>query len=355
MALGRYVETYPAWAPGSLRQINRVERPTPFLDFLNVKFALTSPTIDPGAGWRLVEESEGFRIYENLRALPRIFVPASVRLGGSTSSRLDDLARRSDFLALSWLEPEDPVPGTERETAVLVIPAGTNAATLTVWPVDDGLVEEPESVNVAVLPQPLNIDPPVVYRPGEPSIANGVIRSDDLTPNPRPLVKMVSPADGVIQAITPRRPPAELGLGDAPRTCISVFLNIFDVHVNRAPIGGRITRLAYHPGKFLNAAHDKASEDNERQSLRIETAQGDVFGCVQIAGLIARRIVCAVREGEVVSAGQRVGLIRFGSRCDVYLPAGMAPQVLLGQRAIAGETVLADGRRNRAASGGRRS
>ena len=166
---------------------------------------------------------------------------------------------------------------------------------------------------------------------------------------------VVSPADGVIQAITARRPPPELGLGDAPRTCISVFLNIFDVHVNRAPVGGRIARLAHHPGKFLNAAQDKASEDNERQSLRIEASQGDVYGCVQIAGLIARRIVCAVREGEVVAAGQRIGLIRFGSRCDVYLPDGCAPLVAVGQRAIAGETVFADGRRNQPVRGWRRS
>lgn len=166
---------------------------------------------------------------------------------------------------------------------------------------------------------------------------------------------VVSPADGVIQAITPRRPPAELGLGDAPRTCISVFLNIFDVHVNRAPIGGRITRLAYHPGKFLNAAHDKASEENERQSFRIETPQGDVFGFVQIAGLIARRIVCTAAEGDVVHAGERVGLIRFGSRCDVYLPDGYLPLVAVGQRAIGGETVFADGRRNQPPRGWRRS
>ena len=166
---------------------------------------------------------------------------------------------------------------------------------------------------------------------------------------------VVSPADGVVQAITARRPPPELGLGATPRTCISVFLNIFDVHVNRAPIGGRITRLAYHPGKFLNAAQDKASEDNERQSFRIETSQGDVFGFVQIAGLIARRIVCAVSEGDVVNAGQRVGLIRFGSRCDVYLPDGYAPLVAVGQRAVAGETVLADGRRNQPPRGWRRS
>jgi phosphatidylserine decarboxylase len=166
---------------------------------------------------------------------------------------------------------------------------------------------------------------------------------------------VVSPADGVIQAIAPRRPPPELALGEAPRTCISVFLNIFDVHVNRAPVGGRITRLAHHPGKFSNAAQDKASEDNERQSLRIETAHGDVFGCVQIAGLIARRIVCAVSEGDVVAAGQRIGLIRFGSRCDVYLPDGCAPLVAVGQRAIGGETVFADGRRNHPVRGWRRS
>jgi phosphatidylserine decarboxylase len=166
---------------------------------------------------------------------------------------------------------------------------------------------------------------------------------------------VVSPADGVVQAIAPRRPPPELELGNAPLTCISVFLNILDVHVNRAPVGGRITRLAYHPGKFLNAADDKASEDNERQSFRIETESGAAVGLVQIAGLIARRIVRFVEQGEVVHAGQRVGLIRFGSRCDVYLPDGMAPQVLVGQRAIGGETVLADGRRNQAASGGRRS
>lgn len=166
---------------------------------------------------------------------------------------------------------------------------------------------------------------------------------------------VVSPADGVVQAIVARRPPAELELGPEARTCISVFLNVFDVHVNRAPVGGRITRLAYHPGKFLNAAHDKASDENERQSFRIETAGGEVFGLVQIAGLVARRIVRSVAEGEVVAAGQRVGLIRFGSRCDVYLPDGMAPLVGVGQRAVAGETVLADGRRNQAPSGWRRS
>jgi phosphatidylserine decarboxylase len=166
---------------------------------------------------------------------------------------------------------------------------------------------------------------------------------------------VVSPADGLVQAIAARRPPPELELGETPRTCISVFLNIFDVHVNRAPIGGRITRLAYHPGKFLNAADDKASDLNERQSFRIETAQGEVFGLVQIAGLVARRIVRSVEEGAVVHAGQRVGLIRFGSRCDVYLPDGFSPLVAVGQRAIAGESVLADGRGNRPPSAWRQS
>jgi phosphatidylserine decarboxylase len=166
---------------------------------------------------------------------------------------------------------------------------------------------------------------------------------------------VVSPADGVVQAIAPRRPPPELELGEAPLTCVSVFLNVLDVHVNRAPVGGRITRLVYHPGKFLNAADDKASDENERQSFRIEAEGGAAVGLVQIAGLIARRIVRFVEQGEIVQAGQRIGLIRFGSRCDVYLPDGMAPQVLVGQRAVAGETVLADDRRNRAVSGGRRS
>lgn len=174
-----------------------------------------------------------------------------------------------------------------------------------------------------------------------------------VTPQAEGLV--VSPADGTIEAVRARRPPPELGLGDTPLTCISVFLNIFDVHVNRAPVGGRIARLAYHRGKFLNAADDKASEDNERQSFRIETAGGDAFGLVQIAGLVARRIVGFVAEGDRVAAGERIGLIRFGSRCDVYLPDGMVPLVAVGQRAIAGETVLADGRRNAGPDDWRRS
>lgn len=166
---------------------------------------------------------------------------------------------------------------------------------------------------------------------------------------------VVSPADGEVQAITKRRPPPEMELGDTPLTCISVFLNVFDVHVNRTPVPGVLIKLAYHPGKFLNAALDKASEENERQSFKIETVDGDVFGLVQIAGLVARRIVGFVEEGDQLHAGERVGLIRFGSRCDVYLPDGFTPLVAKGQRAIAGETVLADGRREDEPSGWRQS
>lgn len=166
---------------------------------------------------------------------------------------------------------------------------------------------------------------------------------------------VVSPADGSIVAIGPRVPPPELELGDQPRACISIFLNIFDVHVNRAPTGGRITRLVYRPGKFLNAALDKASEENERQSLRIETPAGETYGLVLIAGLVARRIVTFVQQEQSVLAGERIALIRFGSRCDVYLPDGITPVVVAGQRAIAGETVLADGRRNLPLRMGRRS
>jgi phosphatidylserine decarboxylase len=119
-------------------------------------------------------------------------------------------------------------------------------------------------------------------------------------------------------------------------------MSVFDVHINRAPISGRVKRIAYVPGKFVNADLDKASEDNERQHMLIEGSDGLKIAFTQIAGLVARRIVTFVREGDVVDAGQRVGLIRFGSRVDIYLPAGTAPKVLLGQRTIAGETVLAE-------------
>jgi phosphatidylserine decarboxylase len=158
---------------------------------------------------------------------------------------------------------------------------------------------------------------------------------------------VVSPADGAVAAVRPRRPPPELELGDSPRTCISIFLSVLDVHVNRTPVGGRVLVRAYHPGRFLNAALDKASEANERQSFLIERPDGARVGVVQIAGLVARRILGFVEAGAVLEPGQRIGLIRFGSRVDVYLPDGTVPLVAPGQRAIGGETVLADARRNR--------
>ena len=146
--------------------------------------------------------------------------------------------------------------------------------------------------------------------------------------------------------ITKVPPPPELrgaqGLEDGEYTRVSIFMSVFDVHINRAPLTGRITRIAYVPGKFVNADLDKASEDNERQHFLIERADGVRIGVTQIAGLVARRILAFVREGDLVEAGQRIGLIRFGSRVDVYLPAGTAPRVLLGQRSIAGETIIAE-------------
>jgi phosphatidylserine decarboxylase len=152
---------------------------------------------------------------------------------------------------------------------------------------------------------------------------------------------VVSPADGRISRITNAVPPRELDLGDAPLPRISVFMSVFDCHVNRAPVGGRIERIVYRAGKFLNADLDKASEDNERNALVIESTVGRI-GVVQIAGLIARRIVSFVQEGIEIGAGERFGLIRFGSRVDVYLPAGVRPLVAEGQTALAGETVFAD-------------
>ncbi|HJU33432.1 MAG TPA: phosphatidylserine decarboxylase, partial [Hyphomicrobiaceae bacterium] len=154
---------------------------------------------------------------------------------------------------------------------------------------------------------------------------------------------VVAPADGRICAIERVRPPAELGLGEEPRVRVSTFLSVFDVHINRAPVAGRIGRSIYVPGSFLNAAADKASEENERRSLVIESGGGaGGIAMVQIAGLIARRIVTFVNEGEAVGVGQRVGLIRFGSRVDLYLPPGQNVLVAVGQRAIGGETVIAD-------------
>jgi phosphatidylserine decarboxylase len=163
---------------------------------------------------------------------------------------------------------------------------------------------------------------------------------DRVTPTRLGLI--VSPADGEVSLIANVPPPPELGMGAEPRPRVSIFLNIFDVHVNRVPADGTVAALDYRPGKFVNAALDKASEDNERMSVRLTMSDGRDIAFVQIAGLIARRIKCTLRNGQAVRAGERYGLIRFGSRLDVYLPAGVAPLVAVGQRAVAGETVLAD-------------
>jgi phosphatidylserine decarboxylase len=153
---------------------------------------------------------------------------------------------------------------------------------------------------------------------------------------------IIAPADGLVTLIQRVAPPPELGgLGEAPLTRVSIFMSVFDVHINRAPIGGTVRNVVYVSGKFLNADLDKASEDNERQHILIERADGLRIGITQIAGLVARRIVPFVKNGDIVAAGQRVGLIRFGSRVDVYLPEGTAPKVMLGTHTVAGETVLA--------------
>lgn len=168
---------------------------------------------------------------------------------------------------------------------------------------------------------------------------------DPIRATPRGDGLVIAPADGLITLIAKVPPPPELrgkeGLADGDYTRVSIFMSVFDVHINRAPIAGRVRRMAYVPGKFVNADLDKASEDNERQHFLIEGAEGVRIGFTQIAGLVARRIMAFVKEGDMVDAGERVGLIRFGSRVDVYLPEGTAPKVLLGQRAIAGETVIA--------------
>ena len=152
---------------------------------------------------------------------------------------------------------------------------------------------------------------------------------------------VVSPADGRVEPIVAAVPPVELGLGSEELTRVSVFMNVFDCHINRAPIGGLVRRIAYKPGKFLSADLDKASEDNERNGFVIADSAGRQIGVVQIAGLVARRILCWTKEGATVTGGSRIGMIRFGSRLDVYLPAGSTTLVNEGQRAVAGETVLA--------------
>ncbi len=152
---------------------------------------------------------------------------------------------------------------------------------------------------------------------------------------------IVAPADGMISMVTSAAPPRELGLGDKLLPRVSIFMSVFNCHINRSPATGRIEKILYQPGKFFNADLDKASLDNERNSLVIATSGGNI-GVVQIAGLVARRIVCFVREGQNVSAGERFGMIRFGSRLDIYLPEGVIPHVAVGQTAVGGETVLAD-------------
>ncbi len=160
-----------------------------------------------------------------------------------------------------------------------------------------------------------------------------------VTPQREGLV--ISPADGRVSMIVDAVPPPELELPAEPMTRVSVFMNVFDCHVNRSPVAGTLKKMAYMPGLFLNAELDKASDDNERNALHIETASGPIV-VVQIAGLVARRIVPFVKEGAVLAAGERFGLIRFGSRLDIYLPQGTKPLVSEGQTAIAGETVIAD-------------
>lgn len=152
---------------------------------------------------------------------------------------------------------------------------------------------------------------------------------------------VISPADGVVSAVGPAVPPLELGLPAGEMTRISVFMDVFSCHVNRSPVRGRITRMEHRPGKFLNAELDKASQENERNGLVIDSPNGTVVA-VQIAGLVARRILCWSGTGENIAVGERFGLIRFGSRVDVYLPAGAVPRVAVGQTAVAGETVIAE-------------
>jgi phosphatidylserine decarboxylase len=153
---------------------------------------------------------------------------------------------------------------------------------------------------------------------------------------------MVSPADGRVTMIVPAVPPPELGMGADQMLRISIFLNVFNVHVNRVPIEGAVVKSAYHPGKFLSASMDKASDVNERAAVRLKMADGREIAFVQIAGLVARRIITTLKDGQEVRTGERYGLIRFGSRLDIYLPRDAEPLVIVGQTAIGGETILVD-------------
>ena len=153
---------------------------------------------------------------------------------------------------------------------------------------------------------------------------------------------LISPADGIVVSIAPAPPPPELAMGDVATLRIGIFLNVFDVHVTRAPIDGRVAAMRYTKGRFINASLDKASDDNERLAIRIAPEEGPDIALVLIAGLVARRIVCDLYQGQQVASGQRVGIIRFGSRVDIYCPPPYVPMVVAGQRMIGGETVLAD-------------
>ncbi len=162
---------------------------------------------------------------------------------------------------------------------------------------------------------------------------------DRITPQKEGLI--IAPADGVVQSIKMSVPPAQLAMGDDECTRVSIFMNVFDVHVNRIPVDGKIIRQAYTPGKYLNASLEKACEENERHAILMETSSGNNVAFVQVAGLVARRILNWVDDGAELKAGERFGLIRFGSRVDVYLPKGVHSLICVGQRAIAGETVIA--------------
>jgi phosphatidylserine decarboxylase len=166
-------------------------------------------------------------------------------------------------------------------------------------------------------------------------------RDPERVPPGRPSA-VIAPADGRVVSVTPAVPPAELGLGAMPRWRVSTFLSILNVHVNRVPADGIITRIAYRHGSFLTASLDKASDDNERNAVALRLSDGREIAVVQIAGMIARRIVCDLREGDAVRAGQRFGIIRFGSRADLYLPEGVRPLVAVGQTMVGGETVIAE-------------
>ena len=153
---------------------------------------------------------------------------------------------------------------------------------------------------------------------------------------------LVSPADGIVMSVMPARPPPELEMGAGEVARIGIFLNLFDVHVTRAPIGGRVAALRYTKGRFLDASRDEASAQNERMAIRLTPPEGPEIAFVQVAGLVARRIVCDLREGQRIATGQRIGIIRFGSRVDIYCPPPYVTMVVAGQRMVGGETVIAD-------------